>query len=291
MVLQQGEKIYGINYIPESLTAEEENEFIKLMERGDANAKRVLIIRNLRLVKYITKRFANTGIKNEDLMSIGTIGLIKGVETFKSDLNVKLATYITKCIQNEILTSVRKNKKCILGDISLDEVIVIKKIRNLKCEIIDTIEADNTDKEYELYENMQYMSEVLDYILNGLETKQKICILYFIGGYTQEIIAKKIGFTQSCVSRKISSASKDVKALIATQKKLHKRKYIIEVYSRLYYKVSVKIDEIHKYNKVSEIISVSEYQAIYKPNEIEIFINAENEAMALLAEITQILEG
>lgn len=109
----------GVNVLPPPLTVEEEKELLKKLEY-DENVKTILIERNLRLVVYISRKFENTGIDMEDLISIGTIGLIKAVNTFNLDKNIKLATYASRCIENEILMCLRKNNKK-KSEVSFDE--------------------------------------------------------------------------------------------------------------------------------------------------------------------------
>ena len=113
--------IAGAQTLPPPLPEEEEQFYIqKLSEENNLEARQILIERNLRLVVYIAKKFENTGIGIEDLISIGTIGLAKGVNTFNSDKNIKLATYASRCIENEILMYLRRTNK-LKGEISLDE--------------------------------------------------------------------------------------------------------------------------------------------------------------------------
>ena len=113
--------IAGSQTLPPPLEPKEEEEYIKkLSDNDNLNARQVLVERNLRLVVYIAKKFENTGIGIEDLISIGTIGLMKGVNTFNAEKNIKLATYASRCIENEILMYLRKNNK-IKGEISIDE--------------------------------------------------------------------------------------------------------------------------------------------------------------------------
>ena len=113
--------IAGSQTLPPPLSQEEEAKFIKkLSEENNLEARQILVERNLRLVVYIAKKFENTGIGIEDLISIGTIGLMKGVNTFNSDKKIKLATYASRCIENEILMFLRKNNK-IKGEVSIDE--------------------------------------------------------------------------------------------------------------------------------------------------------------------------
>lgn len=113
--------IAGSQTLPPPLSAEEEAKIIeKLSNEDNLEARQILVERNLRLVVYIAKKFENTGIGIEDLISIGTIGLMKGVNTFNSDKNIKLATYASRCIENEILMFLRKSNK-IKGEVSIDE--------------------------------------------------------------------------------------------------------------------------------------------------------------------------
>ena len=112
--------IGGSDTLPPPLPREEETEVIARLEQGDPQARQTLIERNLRLVVYIARRFENTGINIEDLISIGTIGLIKAINTFRTDKNIKLATYASRCIENEILMYLRKNSGSRV-EVSFDE--------------------------------------------------------------------------------------------------------------------------------------------------------------------------
>lgn len=120
--------IFGVGYIqsgnlfPEPLTQEEEKIYLNRMKNGDEKARNVLIERNLRLVAHVAKKYASTNIDQDDLISIGSIGLIKGINSFDMNKNFKLATYIAKCIENEILMYLRSNKKR-AGDVYLNEPI------------------------------------------------------------------------------------------------------------------------------------------------------------------------
>ena len=118
-------KVYSVFYVgatdmlPEPLSKEMEEYYVKKMQLGDEDAKDKLIEHNLRLVVFLSKKYENTGVDLEDLVSIGTIGLIKGIQTFQSGKNIKLATYASRCIDNEILMHLRKNKK-IKTEVSID---------------------------------------------------------------------------------------------------------------------------------------------------------------------------
>ena len=114
--------IGATDILPEPLSKEEEEYYIELKEKGDGHAKEKLIEHNLRLVVFLAKKYENTGIDLEDLVSIGNIGLIKGINTYKSGKNIKLATYASRCIDNEILMYLRKNKK-IKCEVSIDQAL------------------------------------------------------------------------------------------------------------------------------------------------------------------------
>ena len=112
--------IGGNQTLPPPLTTEEEIEILEKLSNGDESVRQTLVERNLRLVVYIAKKFENTGVGIEDLISIGTIGLMKAINTFNTDKNIKLATYASRCIENEILMFLRRSNK-IKGEISIDE--------------------------------------------------------------------------------------------------------------------------------------------------------------------------
>ena len=125
MMICDSQAIYyigGADVLPPPLKGEEEQEALAALEEGCESAKQRLIERNLRLVVFIARRFENTGINLEDLISIGTIGLIKAIGTYRRDKNIKLATYASRCIENEILMHIRK-VACQKAEISLDEPI------------------------------------------------------------------------------------------------------------------------------------------------------------------------
>lgn len=112
--------IAGSQSLPEPLSPEEEEKALKLLSQNDINGRQTLVEHNLRLVVYIAKKFENTGIGIEDLVSIGTIGLMKAINTFNTNKNIKLATYASRCIENEILMYLRRSSK-IKGEVSIDE--------------------------------------------------------------------------------------------------------------------------------------------------------------------------
>ena len=114
--------VSNYNLFPEPLSPEEEVYYLELLEQGDENAKKVLVERNLRLVAHIAKKYTGTNCDQEDIISIGTIGLIKGINSYKSEKKVKLATYVARCIENEILMHFRSTKK-IAQEVSLNDAL------------------------------------------------------------------------------------------------------------------------------------------------------------------------
>ena len=194
--------IGGSDVLPAPLKQDEEQQCIAALETGDAQAKQMLIEHNLRLVVYIARRFENTGVGIEDLISIGTIGLIKAVNTFKADKNIKLATYSSRCIENEILMHIRK----ISGqrsELSLDEPINTDWDGNelLLSDILGT-DGDTVMRPLEDDVDHQLLREALDrlpprektimvlrYGLNGVQEK------------TQKEVADMMGISQSYISR------------------------------------------------------------------------------------------
>lgn len=194
--------IGGSDTLPPPLGKAEEEAAISALDTGDEKARRLLIEHNLRLVVYISRRFENTGINIEDLISIGTIGLIKAVNTFKSGRNIKLATYASRCIENEILMYLRK-----LGaqrtEISIDEPLNTDWDGNelLLSDILGTDE-DEVSRPLEDDADKQMLFEALD-ILSSRE--REIIILRFgLGGsseLTQKEVADTLGISQSYISR------------------------------------------------------------------------------------------
>lgn len=114
--------VTNYNLFPEPLSHEEESYYLKLLEDGDENAKKVLIERNLRLVAHIAKKYSTSNTEQEDIISIGTIGLIKGINSYQTSKGVKLATYVARCIENEILMYFRSTKK-VSQEISLNDAL------------------------------------------------------------------------------------------------------------------------------------------------------------------------
>lgn len=197
--------IGGADILPPPLTAEEENAFVSVLGReGDAEAKSVLIEHNLRLVVYIAKKFDNTGVGVEDLISIGTIGLIKAINTFKSDKNIKLATYASRCIENEILMYLRRNNKTRL-EVSIDEPL------NVDWDGNELLLSDilGTDEDV-IYKDLENEAErrVLSGAIEKLSEREKMIINLRFGlgnvdgeEMTQKEVANLLGISQSYISR------------------------------------------------------------------------------------------
>ncbi|HLS35431.1 MAG TPA: RNA polymerase sporulation sigma factor SigK [Bacillota bacterium] len=201
------ELIFFVSYIknkafPQPLSAEEEKRYIEKMLEGDKYARNMLIEHNLRLVAHIVKKFDNTGEDTEDLISIGTIGLIKGVETYNPSRKAKLATYAARCIENEILMHLRNLKK-VRKDVSIYEPIGQDKEGN-EINFMDILEAENQDIIEYIQLNMEI--ENMKQYFDVLDKREKEVIVYRYGlnnypTMTQKKIAKRLNISRSYVSR------------------------------------------------------------------------------------------
>jgi RNA polymerase sporulation-specific sigma factor len=201
----KSEEIYyigGSTALPPPLTKEEERRLLLLLPEGDQSARAMLIERNLRLVVYIARKFENTGINIEDLISIGTIGLIKAVNTFDTDRKIKLATYASRCIENEILMYLRKNNKT-KSEISFDEPLNIDWDGNelLLSDVLGT-EIDIITKSLDSDVDKQLLKNALSELK---DREKQIMELRFglVGedGKTQKDVADMLGISQSYISR------------------------------------------------------------------------------------------
>ena len=194
--------IGGSDTMPPPLGREEEEKAIAALEAGDENARRLLIERNLRLVVYIARRFENTGINIEDLISIGTIGLIKAINTFQSGKNIKLATYASRCIENEILMYLRKVSSQ-RSELSFDEPLNTDWDGNelLLSDILGT-EADEVSRPLEDNAELLMLQEALAAL--DERDRQIIRMRFGLPGgkeYTQKEVADAMGISQSYISR------------------------------------------------------------------------------------------
>lgn len=196
--------IGGAEVLPPPLEQEKELEFIQMLDQDSSEAKKELIEHNLRLVVYIAKKFDNTGVNVEDLISIGTIGLIKAINTFKSDRQIKLATYASRCIENEILMYLRRNSKTRM-EVSIDEPLNVDWDGNelLLSDILGTDE-DLVSKDIESETERKLLEKAIG-CLSGRE-RQIIELRYGLGDYvdrelTQKEVADLLGISQSYISR------------------------------------------------------------------------------------------
>ena len=195
--------IGGAEILPAPLSSEEENLLLTHLDDDVLEARQTLIEHNLRLVVYIAKKFDNTGVGVEDLISIGTIGLIKAINTFKSDKNIKLATYASRCIENEILMHLRRNSR-IKTEVSIDEPLNVDWDGNelLLSDILGT-EEDLVYKDIEDEIDLNLLEQAMD-ILSDRE-RTIIELRYGIGyddeEMTQKEVADLLGISQSYISR------------------------------------------------------------------------------------------
>lgn len=202
--ISDGELFYvgGSEKLPEPLTKNEEEELLKRLMLKDNNARKKLVEKNLRLVVYIAKKFENSGINIEDLISIGTIGLMKAVNSFNLDKNIKLATYASRCIENEILMHLRKTQK-VKTEISIDEPINIDGEGN-DLSLVDILGSDNDQifKEIEEGDNRKILKRAIMKL--GPREKTIMELRYGFQGkdeLTQKEVADKLGISQSYISR------------------------------------------------------------------------------------------
>lgn len=194
--------IGGSDILPAPLKGQEETDALEALERGDEQAKELLIEHNLRLVVFIARRFENTGVNLEDLISIGTIGLIKAVGTYRRDKNIKLATYASRCIENEILMHIRKisGQK---AEISLDEPINLDYDGN-ELLLSDILGTDEDLVSSALEDDVDLC--LLRQALRDLPQREREIVLmrYGLEGHkelTQKEVAQKMGISQSYISR------------------------------------------------------------------------------------------
>ncbi len=194
--------ISGNEKLPPVLNSDEESKLLVKLMNNDQDAKNELVEKNLRLVVYIAKKFETSGVNIEDLISIGTIGLIKGVNSYKLDKNIKLATYASRCIENEILMHLRKTNK-LKTEVSIDEPINTDSEGNdlALADILGT-DSDSIFKSVEDEDNKKILVDAI----KDLNDREKIIMQmrYGFGGLdelTQKEVADKLGISQSYISR------------------------------------------------------------------------------------------
>ena len=194
--------IGGSDVLPPPLKGSEELQTLQALEQGDEDARQRLGEHNLRLVVYIARRFENTGVNLEDLISIGTIGLIKAISTYRLDKKIKLATYASRCIENEILMYLRKSSRQ-KEEVSLDEPLNVDWDGNelLLSDILGT-EEDSIHREME----SEAERSVLNRCIESLDSREKLIMQLRFGlsgqpEQTQKEVADRIGISQSYISR------------------------------------------------------------------------------------------
>ena len=190
------------NILPPPLEEEEERRLLLKVQEGDIDARNTLIVHNLRLVVFISKKFESTKINIEDLISIGSMGLIKGVQTFKLEKNIKLATYASRCIENEILMYLRKTQK-IRQEVSLDEVLSVDSEGN-EMMLADVL-ASNEPLAIKKLTDEEDLNNVY-YALSKLNKREKEIMNYRFGldgrkPLTQKEVADLLNISQSYISR------------------------------------------------------------------------------------------
>lgn len=201
---QIGDLLYvnGHENLPAPLTKEGEDAILKKIEEGDFSERELLVVHNLRLVVYIAKKFENTGIGIEDLVSIGTIGLIKAVNTFCPTKKIKLATYASRCIENEILMYLRKtaNRK---NELSIDEPLNVDWDGNelLLSDILGS-DSDSVNRNIEMEDEKNQLLKIVGKLQD--REKQIMTMRFGLFGskeYTQKQVADMLGISQSYISR------------------------------------------------------------------------------------------
>ena len=203
--LLSSEGIYFVgsaDKLPEPLTKEDEVKYVELSTAGDEFARNKLIEHNLRLVVFLAKKYENTGVDLEDLVSIGTIGLIKGVNTYKLDKNIKLATYASRCIDNEILMFLRKNKRR-RGEVSFEDSLSYDSEGN-ELHLEDILGTADDIVTRPLEEEIE--KKILYQELTKLNDRDKEIMIMRYGLYntkemTQKEVASTLGISQSYISR------------------------------------------------------------------------------------------
>ncbi len=194
--------IGGSDVLPPPLKGEEEQRTLEALERGEEHAKQRLVEHNLRLVVYIARRFENTGVNLEDLISIGTIGLIKAIGTYRLDKKIRLATYASRCIENEILMHIRKTAPQ-KAEVSLNEPI------NMDCDgnelqLADILGTDDDMIQRPMEDEVDI--SILRHLLDQLSDREReiVCMRYGLEGrkeLTQKEVAGIMGISQSYISR------------------------------------------------------------------------------------------
>lgn len=218
-----GSGTFAVGYIannslfPEALSSEEEKKYIQMMRKGDEEARNILIEHNLRLVAHVCKKYANSNVDQDDLISIGSIGLIKGINSYDVHKNIKLSTYISKCIDNEILMYLRTTKK-LNSEVYLEDPIGKDKDDNT-ITLKEILENDDKPIEEEIELKLR-IKKLYEKIKSSLQERERTILELRFGlngaePQTQHEIAKEMGISRSYVSRietkAISKLAKEIK--------------------------------------------------------------------------------
>ena len=204
-----GSGTFAVGYIannslfPEALSSEEEKKYIQMMSKGDEEARNILIEHNLRLVAHVCKKYANSNVDQDDLISIGSIGLIKGINSYDVHKNIKLSTYISKCIDNEILMYLRTTKK-LNSEVYLEDPIGKDKDDNT-ITLKEILENDDKPIEEEIELKLR-IKKLYEKIKSSLQERERTILELRFGlngaePQTQHEIAKEMGISRSYVSR------------------------------------------------------------------------------------------
>lgn len=218
-----GSGTFAVGYIannslfPEALSSEEEKKYIQMMSKGDEEARNILIEHNLRLVAHVCKKYANSNVDQDDLISIGSIGLIKGINSYDIHKNIKLSTYISKCIDNEILMYLRTTKK-LNSEVYLEDPIGKDKDDNT-ITLKEILENDDKPIEEEIELKLR-IKKLYEKIKSSLQERERTILELRFGlngaePQTQHEIAKEMGISRSYVSRietkAINKLAKEIK--------------------------------------------------------------------------------
>ena len=218
-----GSGTFAVGYIannslfPEALSSEEEKKYIQMMSKGDEEARNILIEHNLRLVAHVCKKYANSNVDQDDLISIGSIGLIKGINSYDVHKNIKLSTYISKCIANEILMYLRSIKK-LNSEVYLEDPIGKDKDDNT-ITLKEILENDDKPIEEEIELKLR-IKKLYEKIKSSLQERERTILELRFGlngaePQTQHEIAKEMGISRSYVSRietkAINKLAKEIK--------------------------------------------------------------------------------
>lgn len=218
-----GSGTFAVGYIannslfPEALSSEEEKKYIQMMSKGDEEARNILIEHNLRLVAHVCKKYANSNVDQDDLISIGSIGLIKGINSYDVHKNIKLSTYISKCIDNEILMYLRTTKK-LNSEVYLEDPIGKDKDDNT-ITLKEILENDDKPIEEEIELKLR-IKKLYEKIKSSLQERERTILELRFGlngaePQTQHEIAKEMGISRSYVSRietkAINKLAKEIK--------------------------------------------------------------------------------